>query len=129
MKEAKTETREPVDAERLSESTAGDRELALELASLFLEATPAQLEALREALDAKDARRVAEISHTLKGSCGSLGATPMEDLCKQIETEAVRSSLDGARALLEQTVKEFERVRGYVEKMKSAPEEEAKGVL
>ncbi len=129
MKEAKTETREAVDAERLSESTAGDRELALELASLFLEATPAQLEALREALEADDRRRVAEISHTLKGSCGSLGATPMEDLCKRIEAEAARSSLDGAKALLEQAVEEFERVRSYVEKMKSAPEEEAEGAL
>src|SRR5215210_1078759 len=55
----------------------GDQELLAELVGLFLEDMPPQLEALREAIEGGDASSVQRVAHTLKGSCGNMGAVRM----------------------------------------------------
>jgi len=75
---------------------------------------------LREAAEAGDAHSVERIAHTLKGSCGNMGAVEMEDLCKQLE-EIVRSEdLTGALARVSRLDGAFERVRAVFEEELSA---------
>ena len=63
-----------------------DREL--HVIALFLEHVPAKLEELLAALDFVDAQAVGDLSHSIKGSAGNLGAMRMHFLCQKIESEA-----------------------------------------
>ncbi|HLM47474.1 MAG TPA: response regulator, partial [Myxococcaceae bacterium] len=63
----------------------GEPDILGELIGLFLTDAPPQLVALREAAEAGDARSVERIAHTLKGSCGNMGAVGMAALCTELE--------------------------------------------
>ncbi len=52
----------------------GDDDLLAELIDLFLADAPQRMSALAAAIDSKDWEGVASWAHSLKGSCGSLGA-------------------------------------------------------
>lgn len=59
----------------------GEPDILDELIALFLEDTLQQLAALREAVENEDTQSVERIAHTLKGSCGNMGALRMATLC------------------------------------------------
>jgi CheY-like chemotaxis protein len=63
-----------VDFAELLARVENDRELMLELVSIFKEEFPKQLGALHQAVDARDAKQVAAIAHTLKGMLSNLAA-------------------------------------------------------
>lgn len=54
----------------------------------FAERVPTRLEACREATELGDFVRVHREAHSLKGSCGVVGASKMLDLADQLETAA-----------------------------------------
>ena len=56
-----------------------------ELIELFVESAPASVVDMQRALRENDAKGVTMASHTLKGSCSNLGASPLRDLCAEIE--------------------------------------------
>lgn len=78
----------------------GEPDLLRELIELFLTDVPARLVALREAVRADDAHSVQRIAHTLKGSCGNMGAVRMAAVCAELE-EIGRS--EDLQAAMEQT--------------------------
>jgi HPt (histidine-containing phosphotransfer) domain-containing protein len=63
----------------------GDDDLLGELIDLFLQDAPVRLRAMRDAIAREDWDQLAASAHSLKGSCGSLGALPMADLCGRLE--------------------------------------------
>jgi two-component system sensor histidine kinase/response regulator len=64
----------------------GDVELLKEIAVLFLDDYPKSLKELREAVAARDAKRVERTAHGLKGSVSNFGARPAVDAAFQLET-------------------------------------------
>jgi HPt (histidine-containing phosphotransfer) domain-containing protein len=88
----------------------GDEELLKEIAVLFLDDYPKSLTELREAVEARDAKRVERSAHGLKGSVSNFGARPAVDAALKLETmgraqelvevEQVLRSLELALALL-----------------------------
>ena len=90
-----------------------------ELADLFVKQTGEQLEAFRRHVVAKDSAGLSRAAHTLKGSCGSLGAFPMMELCRGLETAARASAWADAEAIRARIEREFVRVRGALEMEKN----------
>jgi HPt (histidine-containing phosphotransfer) domain-containing protein len=93
----------------------GDRELLEELVHLFIEDMPPQLAALREAIEGDDAASVEQVGHTLKGSCGIMGALRMATICSELQDIGHSGRLERAPALLERLEAEFGRVRPALE--------------
>jgi HPt (histidine-containing phosphotransfer) domain-containing protein len=75
----------------------GDRDLFAEVAEIFLEDCPRQMEAIRAALDAGDASGVELAAHTLKGSTSSFAAVPASRAAEALERIGRTGALDGAR--------------------------------
>lgn len=88
----------------------GEPDIISELVQLFVEDTPPQLAALREAVDASDAQSVERIAHTLKGSCGNMGAVRMAKLCEELQGVGASGNLARVPELLDQLEAEFELV-------------------
>jgi HPt (histidine-containing phosphotransfer) domain-containing protein len=69
--------------EELDRETGGG--LVDELVALFLDGTPERLRTLRAGLTAGDLGVVTAQSHSIRGSCASLGATRLAKLCSDLE--------------------------------------------
>ena len=80
-----------------------------------MEDVPPQLEALREATEGGDASSVQRVAHTLKGSCGNMGATRMATICAELEDVGHSGELERASVLVERLEAEFGRVRPALE--------------
>src|SRR5436190_507068 len=63
----------------------GDDDLLGELIDLFLEDSPGRIAGMRDAIAREDWPALASWAHGLKGSCGSLGAMHMAELCARLE--------------------------------------------
>ncbi|HST21987.1 MAG TPA: ATP-binding protein [Blastocatellia bacterium] len=85
------------------------------LIDLFLTDVPAHLEIIQTAIAQTDARVLANKSHSLKSSCGNLGATRMTAICQRLETVGRTGSISGAAALLKELEEEFSLVRRALE--------------
>ncbi|MDP9457557.1 MAG: response regulator [Actinomycetota bacterium] len=96
-------------------SGPGEPDMLAELVGLFLEDAPPRLQALREALDEGDARRVKEVSHALKGSSSNMGAARMAGICARLEDAGATGDLDEASDLLDRLEKEFANARSALE--------------
>jgi two-component system, sensor histidine kinase and response regulator len=88
----------------------GEPDIISELVQLFVEDTPPQLAALREAVEASDAQSVERIAHTLKGSCGNMGAVRMAKLCEELQGVGASRNLARVPELPDQLEAEFELV-------------------
>jgi CheY-like chemotaxis protein/HPt (histidine-containing phosphotransfer) domain-containing protein len=86
-----------------------------ELVEAFFDDVPSRLSALRNAVEEQNASSVEEISHTLKGSSGYMGARGMARLCADLETMGASGDLSQAPELLERLDEEFGRVRPALE--------------
>ncbi|HEX2108107.1 MAG TPA: response regulator, partial [Rubrobacteraceae bacterium] len=89
----------------------GEPDVLSELIELFITEASAQLVSLRKAVEAGDAQSVERIAHTIKGSCGNMGAVGMETLCNELEQLGRSRDLADAPALVSRLAEEFERVR------------------
>jgi HPt (histidine-containing phosphotransfer) domain-containing protein len=63
----------------------GDDDLLVELIDLFLEDTPRRVDGMRDAITREDWPALTSWAHSLKGSCGSLGALHLAELCGCLE--------------------------------------------
>jgi two-component system, sensor histidine kinase and response regulator len=79
--------------------TAGEEDLLLELAAVFLEDCPRQLEELGTAIGSGDTARACRAAHTLKGAVGYFGAGSAAGLANRIELLAKDGSLAVADGL------------------------------
>jgi CheY-like chemotaxis protein len=93
----------------------GGPELLTELGELFLEDVPHQFEVLRGAVEGGNAGSVERVAHTLKGSCGNMGATRMSTLSTELQDLGHSGELERASVLVESLEAEFGRVRSALE--------------
>jgi PAS domain S-box-containing protein len=80
-----------------------------ELADLFAQSTPQLLSQACNALD--DPTQLAMIAHTMKGSCSTFGAYPMEALCLELEQCGRQETGRDAREIINAIEQEFFNVR------------------
>ncbi len=66
----------------------GDEALLADIIRLFHRESARARKALAEAIEARDRETVAREAHKLRGSAGSLGATPLMEIAETLEIEA-----------------------------------------
>lgn len=118
-----TDPSQPLDRATLDQlrdlERSGSPGFVAQLAELFVKQAAEQIEIMRRAVAGRDASGLARSAHTLKGSCGSLGALPMMELCRKLEVAARATAWADADPLPAQIEREFVRVRGALEIEKS----------
>jgi CheY-like chemotaxis protein len=107
MGEETSSALDPSELHRLREEPGGD-ELVHRLATLFTRHGPARIDAINQALRRHDLEAARLAAHSLRGSCVTLGARPLGELCAHVEKLAEGG--DEARAL--ELVPALERMLG-----------------
>lgn len=85
------------------------------LVRTFMEDSETRLETLASALGAGATEEVRSAAHSLKGSCGNLGAAALMNLCKEIEDSARAGELGGLDTCLAAAREEYARVRACLD--------------
>lgn len=80
----------------------GDSELLQEMAQLFLEECPSQMEAVRDAVHTRDPKAIERSAHSLKGSVGNFGAAAAHQAALELEMKGRLSDLQGVEQALRQ---------------------------
>lgn len=93
----------------LADTTGND--LLKEVAKVFISSTDEYLGALRSACERKETKALKSVAHSLKGSCGSVGAKRLAALCKDLEKAAQSEACDHAHELLERIDQEYDIVK------------------
>ena len=86
-----------------------------ELIDLFLKEADGHLQKLRTAFEAKDAALFERSAHTLKGSCGNLGAQAMSRICADLQTIGHATDWTRAAEILPALETEYASVKGELE--------------
>jgi two-component system, sensor histidine kinase and response regulator len=102
---------EPVDVAALLSRVEGDRDLLEELVGLYLADESDLVGRIAQAVRAGDADSLRRAAHTLKGSIGNFCAPAAQAAASALETAGRDSALEPAPALLEQLIRELDRVR------------------
>ena len=92
----------------------GDAELLRELAGLFVDTAPQQLEQLQSALDAGDAAVAQRHVNSLKGAAANVGADLLKDHAAGVELCLKGGDVETARALLPGLFEQFERFKDCI---------------
>jgi two-component system sensor histidine kinase/response regulator len=100
-----------INLEELRARLDGNDDLMAELAQLFLDDAPRQIQAIREAQTNGDASRMENAAHTLKGSASTLGANGLTSLARELEMQGREMHLEGSNDLCSQLEKEWERLK------------------
>ncbi len=106
------------DAEIESDALAGlgqlrdllGKEVALEIAALFLGEAQSTIVNLREAIAAASTDRLREAAHSLKGSAGGMHLSHLHQLSTALELRGRGGTLDGVTPLLTELERQFARV-------------------
>ena len=101
----------PLNYERLHEIAGGDRAFAHELIHLFVDDAARRITSLAEAIAAADTETSRKVAHTLKGSCGNIGAEPLRRAAFTVEQQVKAADLTNAVDSLAMIEREFERLR------------------
>jgi signal transduction histidine kinase/DNA-binding response OmpR family regulator len=81
-------------------SPGGSPPPAIHILEIFLLEAAAQLPALREAVEARDAGAVERVAHTMKGSAAMLGASSVARSCAELIHNARHRSFEGGGAIV-----------------------------
>ena len=71
------------------------------LMETFLQESARQFDEAKDAWSAGDMDALRRSAHTLKGSCGNIGAEVLEGTCETLESSALRGATDGVAELLD----------------------------
>lgn len=82
-----------------------------ELIDIFLHEAEGHMTRLREAFAAKDAPAFTRSAHTLKGSCGNLGAQAMSRICADLQNIGHAADWTKAAAVLPGLETEYAAVK------------------
>jgi two-component system, sensor histidine kinase and response regulator len=104
----------PVDISATLQSVGGDQNLLVDLFEVFQQDYPKQLAELRNAIDAGDAERMAQVAHSLKGAVGYFGAQTVHALVYRLETMGHQAEFEEAASLLQQLERELKQLSAFV---------------
>jgi CheY-like chemotaxis protein len=100
----------PLDRAGLLDRLGGDEQLLADVVGLFLEDCPAQLAALRRAVDARDPESIRAAAHALKGAAGNLSAHGLCEAARAMELIGAERNVDAAESAWQLLSAEAERV-------------------
>jgi HPt (histidine-containing phosphotransfer) domain-containing protein len=95
----------------------GSEALLIDVATLFLEDGPRQVDSIRRAVEAADANGVRRAVHSLRGSAAIFGAAALVALAQHLEEEAAGGDLERAAARLDELKALVERLRLELEQL------------
>jgi HPt (histidine-containing phosphotransfer) domain-containing protein len=81
--------------------------LIAQLHSLFQKSAPDSMRVILEGVAAANANAVKGAAHSLKSSCGNLGAMEMSRICQELETSAGAGDLTNAPTLLAELKEQY----------------------
>jgi PAS domain S-box-containing protein len=99
--------------QQLQEPDEGD--ILVEIIDLFLQDTPGKLSLISKAIDEGDAKTLEHTAHSLKSSCGNLGARYMHRICADLEALGRTQQPNAAGDLLTKLQNEYTRVQTALE--------------
>jgi HPt (histidine-containing phosphotransfer) domain-containing protein len=105
---------EPIDAAAfagLLEMTGGDQSFVDELVDTYLEEGTSLVDRLRTAAATGAADDLMRAAHSLKSSSLNVGALPLGELCRSLETDARGGTVPDARGRAEEIGTAFDQVR------------------
>ena len=108
------------DGRRLAEMVGGDEEFIVEILTLFLETSGADVQALHRAANAGDRTSVSRLAHTLKGASGNVGADAMMDIARQVEEALQREDDTQVKVLAEEVVSVFAATTEHIRRRLTA---------
>jgi PAS domain S-box-containing protein len=91
----------------LLSQVGGDHALMREIAKLFLEESPRQMEAIRRAIEQRDGKGLELSAHTFKGSAGHLAARRVSELAGRLEAMGREGKMDSAAESYETLEREW----------------------
>ena len=83
------------------EQAGDDEEILEELIVLFRDSSAADLQKIKDGLNAQDSEAVGDAAHSVKGAAASLGIEAIRELAHEIEKAGRNSDLDFVRNNLE----------------------------
>ena len=101
----------------------GGAALVRDIHAIFVEDAPARLAAARHGVAEGNPRAVVRAAHSLKATCGQIGAATMQRLCADAERLAGDGAIDRVPPLLAALEEEFELVRAFLARGAAAPAE------
>ena len=82
--------------------TAGAPGFLAELIDIFIKEQAQHLARLRKAFQDRDTAMLERVAHTMKGSCGNLGAKELSKVCSELQGVARAADWDRAGAMVSQ---------------------------
>ena len=107
-----------IDLPDVLERVQDDKELLLELLDIFQEDFVGKRKALTQALQEKDAQKIKELAHSIKGASGNISAKAMHANCLKIEQMARENNLTQIESLLLDLNGQFEALKENIVKLK-----------
>jgi CheY-like chemotaxis protein len=104
----------PVDFSRMNEFSQGDASLMNELAVLYLDQTTAQLQEMKVAIAAGNARRLEIVAHNCLGASATCGMNAMVGPLQELERAGKRNDLRSADAFWQQASTALQQIREFL---------------
>src|SRR5262249_37791223 len=117
-----------VDLTAALERTGGDVELLRELAGVFCSDCPRLLSHVRSALDARDAKRLKEAAHALKGAVGVFDPAGAYETALALETMESGSDSAGAERIYLRMREQIDRILPALEELGCVSSSQESGV-
>jgi CheY-like chemotaxis protein len=105
----------PVDMERLLDFTDGNPDNLRELVTLYLTQTSDQMSQLTAAAQASNAQEIRRLAHSCAGASATCGVRHLVPLLRDLERQGADGKLTTAAEVCRQAVREFERIRAFLE--------------
>ncbi len=86
----------------LMEKVGNMEDLFREMLEIFIEDTPENITNINDAINRKDANKIYEYCHGLKGSSMTICSDNLTNICKLLEQKGRENQLDGIEKLGEQ---------------------------
>jgi CheY-like chemotaxis protein len=98
-----------LDRSALLDRVEGDMDLLADIIDLFKEDSARQIAAIRDAIDTKQATLLKRAAHTLKGTCGNLGAPEAAATALELEKLAATGDLSRPHQILRSLEEQIQR--------------------
>ena len=113
-----TTSNQTFDYHSLLDRMGQDHELAMEIASIYLQDVPVKVRELEKALEDNDIQKALRTAHSIKGNSANTGCMAMCETARKMEISGQAGKLDEISKLLPELKEQFKLCRAEIEKWK-----------
>ena len=92
-----------------------DKQLALEISTIFLNETPIDINKLSDAVESMDFKQIEEIAHGIKGACANVSGIKMKEICFELESAGKEKDVVKIQDYFEKLNTEFDVLKIVLE--------------